>query len=216
MTDAHGGLRLDATVAGVGESEEEAIHNRWAVHPEVEDYLTNVLGLAPAKEPEYPCPELTVEQLTTPDSKVYTEVYAKVVGWLNFLREKKAEHEAYLLELEREMKDIETSTRETMRERSTSTTRGGTPKPPNAQLMTDTINRNPRYMELSRLELKHSAILKRLVARAESLENNRALLSRQIEIRKQDFESQGRGGPSVRSPPPGMRRPSSGGYGGSP
>lgn len=209
MNETHGGLRVSEQIADVGESEAEEIHEQWTMYPLVKRYLEEQLAMAMPAEPEFACPPLKVEDLTTPDGKQYTETYTQRVAWFGFFSERKAEHDAIVLELEAEMSIIETRIRTNMRKGSLKKTRSGETKAPPAQEMEDAINRDTRYLELRQKLVFHKQILKRLNARVETLDREIRLTSRQVEIRRQEFDNSGRS-PGVRQgpPPPGMRWPS--------
>lgn len=207
----HGGLQLgDEVITGVGESEAAAIHQQWESYPEVLRYLEEKLALVTPAEPEFACPVLKVEDLTTSDSKAYTETYLQRVAWYSFYSERKAEHDAIVLEIDAEMMVIETRIRTGMRKASTRKTRGGDPKPPSEGEMEDAINTDTRYLELKQKQVVHRQILKRLNARVDTLDREIKLTSRQVEIRRQEFEAGGRS-PGLRGQPPspGMRYPRS-------
>ncbi len=207
MNGAHGGLNLGSTpITGVGESEAQEIHQQWESYPHVKRYLEEQLALIPPREPEFACPPLRVEDLTTTDSKAYTETYTQRVAWFGLLSERKAEHDAIVLEIDAEMSAIETRLRTNMRKNNSRKTRGGESKAPPAQEMEDVINSDPRYIELKQKQVYHCQILKLLNARVETLDREIRLTSRQVELRRQDFEFTSRN-PSVRGQPPapGMR-----------
>lgn len=208
MNEPHGGLRLESAVAGVGESEAEAIHREWTSYPAVQEYLQTHLALTTPMEPEFACPPLRVEDLTTTDNKAYTETYAQKVAWYSFYSERKAEHDAIVLELEAETKYIETRIRTQLRKNSKKVTRAGDTKAPPAQEMEDVINSDTRHIELEQKLVFHRQVLKRINARVIALELEIKLTSRQVEIRRQEFDNAGRGG-TVRQPGPGMRPPGS-------
>jgi hypothetical protein len=213
MNEPHGGLKLGGMVSGVGESEAEQIHQEWASYPAVEKYLETHLALVKPSEPEFACPVLRAEDLTTNDNKAYTEIYAQRVAWFGFLSERKAEHDAIVLEIEAEMTFIETRIRNQQRKNSKKVTRSGETKAPPVQEMEDVINSDTRHIELQQKLVFHRQVLKRLNARVESLDREIRLTSRQVEIRRQDFDNAGRGGGTVRQPSQGMRPPGSYGRG---
>lgn len=213
MNEPHGGLRLQGAVAGVGESEAQEIHRNWAMYPAVQQYLTTQLALAMPPEPEFACPPLRAEDLTTNDNKAYTETYAQRVAWFGFYSERKSEHDAIVLEVEAEMSVIETRIRNHLRRNSKKVTATGDSKAPPAQAMEDAINSDNRYLELKQKLIFHKQILKRLNARVETLDREIRLTSRQVEIRRQEFDNAGRGNSGVRQPGPGMRPPGSYGRG---
>lgn len=208
MTDpSHGGLRLPSVTTGVGVTTEEEIHQRWQKYDTVLEYISTVLGIQPPQEPDYALPELRVEDLTTPDSTTYTETYTKINAWFGYLSEVKARHDAKVLEIEVEMEDLEATTRERMRQLNTRKTAKGEPKPPSAQEMSDTIAMDSRYRELKQQKLFQQQVLKLLNARVEKVDRELRLISRQVEIRKQDFEQNNRQGSMGSSGRSGYRRP---------
>ena len=202
MNDAHGGLNLGSPVVGVGETEVREIDQEWESFPQVMQYLEEKLAFVPANEPEFACPPLRVEDLTTPDSKVYTETYAQRVAWFGFFSEHKAKHDAIVLELEAKMAVIETRIRQSMRKNNSRKTRAGDTKAPPEKEMEDAIESDPHYLDLKKKLITHKQALKLLNARCENLDREIKLTSRQVEIRRQDFDAN-RSSPSVRNPPPG-------------
>lgn len=208
--EAHGGLRLPSGMDDVGATAEANIHKRWDYSTEVKAYLEDELGIPPPREPSFACPTLLAEDLTNPDSKTYTERYSEFLAWYNFLSETLARHVAVSLEHKAEMEDLSATLRESFRKNSKKTTRSGEAKAPPAAEMEDRIHTHPRYVELRQKNLKTSEVIEMLGRKVESLKSSLALLSRQVEIRRQNFDSgnrgsniQGRGGmpnPGVRSP----------------
>jgi hypothetical protein len=204
---AHGGLRIPSGMADVGLTAEAAIHKRWEYYKDVIMYTENELGIAPPKEPDFPCPVLTAEDLTNPDSKTYTERFSEFNAWYVYLSEVLARHEAKQLEFVAEMKDIEASLRESFRRTSQKKTRTGESKAPPAAEMEDKILTHARHVELRQLDLRKMETIKIVSSKVKSLERSLALLSRQVEIRRQSFDGnnrsssiQGRSGPSNRYP----------------
>ena len=210
----HGGLYIPPGMDSVGERDETAIHQRWEYAGEITNYLENDLGIPPTTEPSFPCPTLSADDLTTPDSTAYTTRYAEFMAWYTFLTEILASHESSLLEVNYEMDDIASHLRESLRKNSNKTTKGGETKPPGAAEMEDRIQTNPRYVILKQKKLRLTELTKRLGAKSESLYRQIQLLSRQVEIRRQNFDGgnrggnvQGRGGVPYGMRTPGVRGP---------
>ena len=215
MNSPHGGLRVPSGMDDVGETEGGIIHQRWDHFDGVIKYIEDDLGIPPPKEPNFPCPTLTAEDLTEPDGKRYTERYNEFLAWYNYLSEVLARHSAKKLEHKAEMDDIEARLRESFRKNTSKTTRSGDKKPPSSAEMEDKIQTHPRYVELKQANLETSETIEILDGKVESLKQSLALLSRQVEIRRQNFDSGNRGS-SIQGnrglPAAGMRTPSSGGY----
>jgi hypothetical protein len=206
---AHGGLYVPPDMDSVGEQAEKDIHRRWEYSQEVSEYLENELGVTPPVEPNFACPTLSSDDLTNPDSTAYTTRYAEFMAWYTYLTEVLSRHESKLLEFEYEMEDIASTVRESLRKNSTRKTKDGETKAPSAGEMEDRIQTNLRFIELKQRKLRTTEIVKRLSAKTEGLYRQIQLLSRQVEIRRQNFDGgnrssnvQGRGGL-----PYGMRTP---------
>ncbi len=209
--EAHGGLRLETIPIGVGASKEEEIHNRWVLYPTVVHDLMVKVGLHDPVEPQFDCPELTAGDLTTPDSREYTERYAQINSWFGYLSEVTARYTAQLREVEAEMEDIESNIRDRMRKQSTRTTGRGVPKPPGTEEMKDAVNLDPRYLELKTKQLYLQQARGLLQARVDRIERDLKLISRQVEIRRQEFDQNNRGSAIAGRgglPRPGTRYPS--------
>jgi hypothetical protein len=190
----HGGLYVPPGMDSVGEQAEENIHKRWEYSEEVSDYLENELGISPPSEPQFACPTLSSEDLTNPDSTAYSTRYAEFMAWYTYLTEVLSRHESKLLEYEYEMEDIASNIRESLRKNSTRKTKDGETKAPSAGEMEDRIQVNPRFIELKQRKLRSTEIIKRLSAKTEGLYRQIQLLSRQVEIRRQNFDGNNRGG----------------------
>jgi hypothetical protein len=179
-----GGLRAPR-VSGVGEKEGQDIHNRWQTYQEVKKYIENDLGFAPAAEPEFPCPQLTTDKLTTPDSKSYTETYAELLAWWQYASEKLAHVKAELLEVEDEMDDITVITRKRIRKEDKN-------KKKDQRLsladISDTIESDIRFIELKQRKQTLAQFKEILGTRTVSIERSLKVISRQVEIRKLDFD----------------------------
>ena len=204
---AHGGLNLGGVVTGVGESAAKKIEQEWDSFPGVMQYLETQLALVPAAEPEFACPILKVEDLTTTDGKAYTEVYMQKVAWYGFYTEHKAKHDAIVLEIEAKMGVIETRIRRDMRKNHKVTTGKGEAKAPPENLMQESVDSDPHYLDLKKKLVTHKQTLKLLNARVENLDREIKLMSRQVEIRRQELDNHRSPG-AVRGngpPPPGMR-----------
>lgn len=214
----HGGLRLPSRVPGIGASKEKEINERWRIYDRVLEYLSMEVGIVAPVEPRSAYPELGTEELTTADSHAYTDTFAKLSQWFGYLTEVKARHDAKLLGIKAEMDDIETTIRDRLRNTKSRETAKGKPKPPSALEMSDAIAKDTRYMELSVEKLFQEEVLLILNARIEKCERELRLISRQVEIRRLDFDLatrnsniQGRGGLPASPPGGGLRAPRFGG-----
>lgn len=183
-----GGLHLDEVVDGVGATEEEDVRQQWSVTSQVTEYLQMEIGCPIPKEPLFDYPEMKPSDLTNPNSNKYMELYEKRTAWLTYLRQKLAEKQAELLEVEAEMSDIARRIRTSERKNNQKTTTKGGLKPPSQAEMDDKIGRNPRYKDLLRHRLFLKQVVLRLGARVDGTGDEQALHSRSVEIRRQEFE----------------------------
>lgn len=187
-----GGLHLEEVVDGVGATEEEDVRQQWSVTSEVTEYLHMELGCPIPKEPLFDYPEMKPSDLTTPNSDKYMELYGKRTAWLSYLRQRLAENQASLLEVEAEMSDISRRIRTSERKHNQRATAKGGLKAPSQAEMDDKIGRNPRYKELLRRKLFLKQVIFRLGARVDGTGDEQALHSRSVEIRRQEFEGSNR------------------------
>lgn len=183
-----GGLRLPETLAGIGASEQEDIHLKWSTYEAIKNEIEMRYGMMPIQEPAWAPPTLTLEDLTEKVGKDYTEKYLQVTAWYGYLSEVKARISAQLLEIDNEMNHIESSMREKMRDRSTKTTKGGDRKAPPIAEMTDKIRLDTRYSDLSTRKQGFEQMKVIISARVDKHEYEIKLLSRQVEIKRTEFD----------------------------
>lgn len=181
-----GGLSLPTVLAGMSASEEAEIHKRWDTYNDVTEHMEN-LGFGPPREPSYLEPTLSVEDLTESQGKDYTEKYLHFIGWFNYANQICASATAQILQCDNEIKIIEARMRENMRKRTDRKTRSGEAKAPPIVEMADTIRLDPRIVELTQVKQWHTQLLERVSAKRMEFESGRALLSRQIEIKKLEY-----------------------------
>lgn len=201
-----GSLRLPTTVVGLGAVGEAEIHSEWNTFDSVKHELEDNLGFRTPTEPPFEAPTLSVDDLTELHGKDYTEKYLQFMAWMNFSNQVVAYHAAKIIQFENETKHIEASMREGMRNGSSATKASGERKAPPLAEMADKIRLHPRVKDLGQSVQYHEQFL--LIARANAFEyeNSVKLLSRQIEIKKLEFESSNREGNMGR-----MRTPVTGG-----
>lgn len=186
------GLRLDDVVDGLGATEEEEARRQWNVSDRVTTHLRMEIGCPAPAEPDFDYPRLNPNNLTTPSSKAYTDEYAKRTAWLGYLGERLAEHQAKLLEIKAEMGDIERRIRTSERKHNASVTAKGKVKLPSLQAMSDKIGENPRYKDLQQEQLFEEEVILRLGAKVYGASEEQKLYSRNVEIRRQDFDQSNR------------------------
>ena len=179
-----GGLRLPDAL-GPGEQQEHGVQNVWDTFDEVELEMTR-MGFPPIPMPNFGCPELTADLLTTPNASQYTTAYQQMEGWHNYAINTLARMKALQLQIANEMSKIERLVKD-----------GAKPTPPAKKLtvdqLKDMVENHPRYEELKieDQEWEQKKII--LQSHCTRLEKDLKLLSRQVEIRRQDWEGGGGG-----------------------
>lgn len=178
-----GGLSLPSSL-GVGEAAEQHVHQEWASLDEQEQRLA-FEGFTPASTPQFGCPQITEEILTTSDNKLYTTVYAQQLAWFNYASQNQARAIAELLQVTNEMDVIEAKMRKGFRERMRV---GGKEAKMTAEEMKDEILLHPRYTYLKLAHQQLSQYKIELGAYCDGIERGLKVISRQVEIRKMEIE----------------------------
>lgn len=177
-----GGLSLPS-VLGISPAEETAATHRWNTLERVVDTLNN-WGFDEATSPKVECPVITPELLLTPDPKQYTAMFTSFLHWFNYANKIKARVVAELLQLENEMEDIAAETRKRLRRENEAR-----PKKDqlNTQSIEDEIYTNLRYRELKIRAQEMEQMKTEMNARCEELERSLRVISRNIEMRKEEM-----------------------------
>lgn len=175
-----GGLRLPDAV-GPGEQDLGAISRIWDTFDEMELEVTK-MGFPPVPKPAYQCPELTADMLTTASAADYTSTYQRMESWHNYAHNTLARIKALQLGIANEMNKLGRLVRD------------GAPKDDKgkklpAGTLTDMVENHPRYEELKLLDQEWEQKKIMLQSHVVRLEKDLKLMSRQVEIRRQDTEA---------------------------
>lgn len=177
------GLQLPSNI-GLPESQEKQVHERWNTLEEMEQQLAYE-GFSPYEQPQFGCPQVTEESLTTADSKAYTGMYAQQLAWFDYSSSSLARCTAELLQVTNEMDIIEASMRKVFREKMRI---GGKAAKMSAEEMKDEILLDERYSYLLYRKQQLSQYKTILGAYTENIERGLKVISRQVEIRKMELE----------------------------
>lgn len=175
------GMRLKGPV-GIGAAQQQAIHNEWDTFDKNEAFLAR-MGFPPLAQPEVSCPQVTDEILTTADDKLYTETYAALVSWRNYCQNLYSRIEAKAMDVVDELKVLAIDLKRGAKLAASST---GDKKPTKDEL-DEMLWLDPRYKELKRLEHDFAQQLRLLRPQVDSLNKGVDLMSRQVEIRRQEL-----------------------------
>lgn len=179
-------IRIPRTLPiGAGEEKTTAIRQHWDTIAGVESEIAEK-GLADHARPNEVCPELTAAILTGPDSKQYTEVYVLLNSWFSYMGELLAQVKARVVQYQNMQSILEAQTRKAAKEIATS---AGVKKPSEAEL-NERLLLNPEYLEVTHELQKYQQAKIVLDAKVDNIERSLRLISRQVEIRRQDIEQQ--------------------------
>jgi len=180
-TPVTGGLNLPASL-GVSPKEENRITRRWETLEGVVDTL-NRWGFSEATAPTTPIPTITPEMLLTPDIQQYTILYSSQLHWYNYSNILRARVTAEILQLENEMDDIGAAIRKQLRDTNKAL---GKKDGMSVGAIDDEVTTNDRYRELRIRAQELQQFKLELAARVEELESGMKVISRQVEIRKEE------------------------------
>jgi hypothetical protein len=187
------GLNLPTSL-GMSPKEEDVVAHRWDTLEGVVDTI-GTWGFAEAVGPQVECPMVTADMLLTPDVKQYTTLFTSLLHWFNYANKLKARVMAELLQLENEMSDIAAETRKRLRreneQRGNDTDVRGKKVKVNGKLtaldIDDEIETNLRHRELKIRAQSVKQTKYELDARCEELERSLRVVSRNIEMRKEEL-----------------------------
>lgn len=180
-------LRLPRSLPmGPGQEAVKTIEQKWdTLDEQLEDM--HVKGLISKDAPQFVCPELTPDMLTTTNSQNYTETYVHLNAWFGYTTEIYAQVQAAVLQY-KNMRDIFQA-----EGRKVSRTIAGVEdgdskktKAPTKEELADKLLLNPEYQAvlLKLQRYQQSELL--FKAKVESIERSLRVISRQVEIRRLD------------------------------
>ena len=176
------GLQLpDVSQIGVGCSDVQDIESVWRTANHIENEI-HEKGIVDTPSPRYECPEVDPERFSSSDGNEVTRIYLQFNGWFSYIAEILSKVTIYILEYENMIEHLEAHMREQFRQL---TERG---KKLTKEEVNDKIIVNPKHIELTRQLQQYKQYKIRLQARADALEKSVRMVSRQVEIRRQEIE----------------------------
>lgn len=170
---------------GVGEAEKAAIKSTWST-ADTEHAKFGAAGFLPHAQPKSACPELTVDLLTTKSYSDYTQAYVELLSWFSYASEILARIESHVLEL-KNMRDILAA----QTRRNSRATAAPGEKRPTAQEQDDRLLLSVEYQEVLRELQRYEQARLLYKARVDGIETSLRVISRQVEIRRQEIEGTG-------------------------
>lgn len=186
-TPATGGLAAPTSL-GISMTELEAILSKFDTQNAVEQDLKH-MGLTDEKKPAFELPEITPEALTTTDNTQYTTLYSQQLAWQNYLSPIVAKVCSGLLQAENQMVLIEAAIEKRLKAQNKLRTKEE--KLDKNDIKNEVLN-DPIYQEamLEAQRLKQYKL--RLEAMTEIAGRNLRVISRQIELKKMEFDENNR------------------------
>lgn len=172
---------------GVGNTGVQSIEQVWSTAGYIEDQIHSK-GVDDYNQPQFPCPILTPETFNLADAKTASDNYLYLNSWYSFIAELLAKVNLYILEYENMLSHLEAQMRDSYRQIS----KAGDKM--TKEEIADRILLNPQHMSLTRTLQQYKQYKERLNTRAEAIGRSMRVLSRQIEIRRQDLEQNMIGG----------------------
>ena len=179
-----GGLQVP-DIIGISMPDLESIQNKFTTLPDVDRELKS-MGISGGNQPNFPLPELTAASLTTTNSDEYTLMYAQQLSWSNYLGPILADVSGGLVQAENQMTLIEAKITEVVKQQNKVRSKEDRVSADDIKIQ---VLNDPIYQEamLEAQRLKQFKL--KLEAMHEIAGRNLRLVSRQVEIRRQDIEA---------------------------
>lgn len=190
-TRTSGGLSIPGGV-GLSTGEVQEILTRFATLSDVEENLAKMGFPAQREQPNFPLPEITVSVLTKYNNDQYSEVYAQLLAWFNYLVPIHADAKAALLQAQNQLDLVEASTQERLVEQNKNKTKGEG-RLTEAEIKNKVLC-DPTYQTaLLEVQTRKQAFIK-LDAYWDIADRGLKVISRQIEVKKIEFGGSNREG----------------------
>lgn len=184
----HRGLTVPTNIS-LSRTEVNALLERFATLSEVEKVLAERGFPTQSDRPVYSIPVITAEVLNDIDSRAYNEVYAQQLGWYNYITPLYADAKAALLQAQNQLDLVEASV--TKRIMEVNKTKTKTEKLTAAEVKVE-VAVDPIYQD-ALLEVQHRKQHElKLGAFVDIVERNMRVVSRVIEMKKIEFDSNNR------------------------
>lgn len=180
-----GGIGALPTVVGLPATEEKEIHQVWSTHEKVFDEL-RALGITFPEAPKEPRITLTERALSTENNEEITLMTARANAWFGYLKSLYAQIRSQLLQRENEKEFLISEVRSRVRK----DIKNGTATKMSKEEIDDEVNLTPRLKELT-LEIQEWSQKKMMVESImDTEERNIRVLSRQVEVNRQELEAE--------------------------
>lgn len=178
-----GGLRIPPSL-GAPQSVLDKIAENFATQGIIDEDLKK-MGVVDQTKPEHELPRITKESLTTTDSRAYTGLYAEQLAWFNYLTPLAASIEVGLLEAKNIFDLTEASIKDGLYEQNKLLP--SKEKLSEGELKSKALT-NPSYQEALLQVQRMTQYKLRIDAMLDIAKRNMTVISRQVEIRRQELE----------------------------
>ena len=178
-----GGLELPRGV-GISTDDLQSVVDQFSTLDKVEESLAQ-RGFHMGTQPSFGLPDITPEILATVDNREYTTLFAQQNAWSNWIGPNLARAENLLLQTKNTLKIVEAKQRLDLRRTNRLVDKA---EKQSATEIDDEVETDPTRMELLLAVQRAQQEVNQLKAWQEIAERNLSLISRQVEIRRQEIE----------------------------
>jgi hypothetical protein len=162
----------------------EVLSQYWeGTHEEASNELA-IAGFRPMRAPDFTCPILDPQKLTSMDLSEYAVNHARFQAWHNYAESTLANINSVLIGVKRQMGQLIAQ----LRTEYSNVRNRATGKPYSVDDRKALVENTPRYIELLREQTKLEQQQKMMESYVQGLSKTAALISRHIELRKLDLE----------------------------
>jgi hypothetical protein len=164
------------------------LNEHWDTFDAVEADLAK-LGIFPLEKPRSVIPDVTAELLTSHNNVQYAEAFARMRAWYDYILNVRARQKALEIQLENQMDILATDTKQAFLRHA----EDHGMKKPSEEMIKHYVKAQPRYQELIReiQPIKQTLVI--LDGRLDGLDKGLKILSRNLELIRQQIESEGWG-----------------------
>lgn len=163
--------------------EESQLREQWDTFDSVELELTK-RGFSPIEQPKIIKPVITPDIIRTVDQNLYSDIYNALRAWYEYASNTLARIQSVMLSIKNEKKEYERVAKKSIIKDAIA--RGAT-KRPSKEVLKEMVEDTPRYRDLSIEEQKYEQQEILMTSYAKSLFSDMSFISRNVEIRKQDY-----------------------------
>lgn len=187
-----GSLKLPpAHALGVAPGTVSSIEEKWNTIAKVNAQLKR-WGMPENTEPDVKWQPVSTELLLTASINEYTNMYASQLRWFNYVNRLLADAKATLLGAENQLKELQATARKHIRDLHPK--EKGKKSGPTAQEISDMVENDPDTLDL-RLQVQKLQQTKiKLEAWMEECDESKKVVSRQIELRREEAQGGRRDG----------------------